>query len=233
MKTTNHLFNSEKLIMSVTVKQIVDAQAHIGTLKNEAHPKTRDFRIDVVNNIVILNPEMIAQRLENAKKQVNAAKNAWKDILVVCEKKMYADEVKALSEKFGVSFLGHKAPGWFLTNFDTFKTRISSMNKMAAFTETEAFASLTKKEQAIRKRDLAKASKVYEGVKNLSARPALVIVVDGSMMENFIREVNARPEIDSIIISSTNYNKYLWESDIIANMLSYKSIDFIMNYILS
>jgi len=62
--------------MSVTVKQIVDAQAHIGTLKNEAHPKTRDFRIDVVNNIVILNPEMIAQRLENAKKQVNAAKNA-------------------------------------------------------------------------------------------------------------------------------------------------------------
>jgi len=83
------------------------------------------------------------------------------------------------------------------------------MNKMAAFTETEAFASLTKKEQAIRKRDLAKASKVYEGVKNLSARPALVIVVDGSMMENFIREVNARPEIDSIIISSTNYNKYL------------------------
>jgi len=24
---------------------------------------------------------------------------------------MYADEVKALSEKFGVSFLGHKAPG--------------------------------------------------------------------------------------------------------------------------
>jgi len=40
--------------MSVTVKQIVDAQAHIGTLKSEAHPKTRDFRVDVVNNIVVL-----------------------------------------------------------------------------------------------------------------------------------------------------------------------------------
>jgi hypothetical protein len=52
-------------------------------------------------------------------------------------------------------------------------------------------------------------------------------------MENFIREINSKDEIESIIISSTNYNKYLWENDIIANMLSYKSIDFILNYILS
>jgi ribosomal protein S2 len=45
--------------MSVTVKQIVDAQVHIGTLKSEAHPKTSKYRLDVVNNIVVLNPEMV------------------------------------------------------------------------------------------------------------------------------------------------------------------------------
>jgi hypothetical protein len=39
--------------------------------------------------------------------------------------------------------------------------------------------------------------------------PALVVVVDGSTMENFIREINSKDEIESIIISSTNYNKYL------------------------
>lgn len=219
--------------MSVTVKQIVDAQAHLGTLKSEAHPKTKDYRVDVVNNIVVLNPEMIAKQLDNAKKKVQEAKKTGKEVLVVCEKKMYADEIKALSEKYDVSFLNHKASGGFITNFDTFKTRISSMNKMMSFMDGEAFDSLTKKEQLIHKRKLARAKRVYEGVKNLSARPSLVVVVDGSMMQNFIREVNSKDDIDSIIISSTNYNQYLWENDIITNMLSYKSVDFVMNYILS
>jgi hypothetical protein len=53
------------------------------------------------------------------------------------------------------------------------------------------------------------------------------------MMKSFIREIDLQSDVDSIVIASTNYNKYLWENDIIANMLSYKSLDFVMNYILS
>lgn len=219
--------------MSVAVKQIVEAQVHVGTLKSEAHPKTRNYRLDVVNNIVVLNPEMIEEQLNKAKKKVQDVRASGKDILIVCEKKMYATEMKQLGEKYKVSYLNYKAPGGFLTNFDTFKTRISSMNKMSSFMETEEFASLTKKEQLIHKRTLVRTKKVYEWVKWLTSKPWLVIVVDGSMMENFIRELKAQWGLDSVVICSTNYNKYLWENDIIANMLGYKSIDFVMNYILS
>jgi len=219
--------------MSVTVKQIVDAQVHIGTLKSEAHPKTSNYRLDITNGIVVLNPDMIAVQLEKAKKMVQNVKKSWKDILVVCEKKMYADEIKTLGEKYGVSYLNYKVPGGFLTNFDTFKTRIGSMNKMMTFIESEEFFSLTKKEQQIYKRNLSRAKKVYEWVKNLTQKPWLVIVVDWSMMKNFIRELDLQSDVNSIIVSGTNYDRYLWENDIIANMLSYKSIDFVMNYILS
>jgi ribosomal protein S2 len=99
--------------------------------------------------------------------------------------------------------------------------------------ETEEFASLTKKEQLVYKRKLSRTKKIYEWVKNLTTKPWLVIVVDGSMMRNFVRELPAQWAVDSIVISSTNYDQYLWDNDIIANMLSYKSIDFVMNYILS
>lgn len=219
--------------MSVTVKQIVDAQVHVGTLKSEAHPKTSNYRLDVVNNIVVLNPEMVLDQLNKSRKKVQDVRTSGKDILIVCEKKMYATEMKQLGEKYWVSYLNYKAPGGFLTNFDTFKTRIGSMNKMNSFMETEEFSSLTKKEQLIHKRTLTRTKKIYEWVKSLTSRPGLVIVVDGSMMQNFIRELKAQWGIDSIVVCSTNYNKYLWENDIIANMLSYKSIDFVMNYILS
>ncbi len=219
--------------MTVTVKDIVDSQVHIGTLKSEAHPKTSKYRLEIVNNVVVLDPEMILDQLNKAKAKVQEVKKSGKDILLVCEKKMYADEIKALWEKYGVSYLNYKAPGWFLTNFETFKSRIWSMNKMAEFIETEDFLSLTKKEQQIYKRNLSRAKKVYEWVKNLTQRPWLVIVVDWSMMDIFIRELKHQAGVDSIIIAATDYNKYLWENDVIANMLSYKSIDFVMNYILS
>lgn len=219
--------------MTVTVKDIVDAQVHVGTLKNEAHPKTSKYRLEIVNNVVVLDPELVLQQLEKAKAKVQEVKKSGKDILIVSEKKMYADEIKALGEKYGVSYLNYKAPGGFLTNFDTFKARIGSMNKMADFIETEEFSSLTKKEQQIYKRNLTRAKKVYEWVKNLTQKPGLVVVVDGSMMENFIRELWHQSDVDSIVIAATNYNKYLWENDVIANLLSYKSIDFVMNYILS
>lgn len=219
--------------MNVTVKQIVDSQVHVGTLKSEAHPKTSNYRLDIINNIVVLNPEMVLEQLNKAKKKVQDVRKSGQDVLVVCEKKMYAAEMKILGEKYGVAYLNYKAPGWFLTNFDTFKARIGSMNKMSSFIETEEFSSLTKKEQLVHKRNLSRTKKIYEWVKNLTSKPGLVIVVDGSMMENFVRELSSQWGIDSIVISSTNYNKYLWENDIIANMLSYKSIDFVMNYILS
>jgi ribosomal protein S2 len=86
--------------MSVTVKNIVDAQVHIGTLKSEAHPKTSNYRLDIVNNIVVLNPDKVLEQLNKAKAKVQEVKKSGQDILVICEKKMYADEIKAIGEKY-------------------------------------------------------------------------------------------------------------------------------------
>ena len=62
--------------MSVTVIEIADAQVHIGTLKSEAHPKTKEYRLDIVNNMVVLNPEMILNQLNNAKKKVQEVRKS-------------------------------------------------------------------------------------------------------------------------------------------------------------
>lgn len=219
--------------MSVSVQQIIDAQAHIGTLKSEAHPKTKKYWAGVINGIAVLNPEVVAQQLENAKKIIKEAKDAGKEVLVVCEKKMFADEIAKIADSFGVSYLNYKAPAGFLTNFDTFKKRIQSMNKMASFIETEEYKSLTKKEQLVYKRKLDRVQKIYKGAKNLQNKPELVVVVDGTSMDNFVNEIVAS-KADSIVIASSNFKKY-WNEDrfVITNMQSYKSVNFVMNYLLS
>ena len=220
--------------MSVSVQDIVAAQAHIGTLKNEAHPKTSKYWSEVTNGVVVINPEAIAEQLEAAKAQVAAAKAAGKEILVVCEKKMYAAELEALAKKTGVSYLNYKVSGGFLTNFDTFKKRIDSINEMVSFMETDAFASLTKKEQLVYKRNFERANKVYKGVTKLKKRPELVIIVDGNMLSTLIDEVeNLKGKLEAIVIAGTNFSRYWPENEIITtNINSYQSLDFVLKSIL-
>ena len=221
--------------MTVSVNQIVEAQAHIGTLKNEAHPKTSKYWSEVTNGIVVINPESVAQQLEDAKATIQKAKAAGKEILVVCEKKMYAAELEALAKKTGVSYLNYKVSGGFLTNFDTFKKRIDSINEMASFMESEAYAALTKKEQLVYKRNFDRANKVYKGVTNLKKRPELVIVVDGTMLSTLIDEVeNLKGKLEAIVIAGTNFSRYWPENElVVTNINGYTSIDFVLNYLLS
>ena len=221
--------------MTVSVNQIVEAQAHIGTLKNEAHPKTSKYWSEVTNGVVVINPESVAQQLEDAKATIQKAKAAGKEILVVCEKKMYAAELEALAKKTGVSYLNYKVSGGFLTNFDTFKKRIDSINEMASFMESEAYAALTKKEQLVYKRNFDRANKVYKGVTNLKKRPELVIVVDGTMLSTLIDEVeNLKGKLEAIVIAGTNFSRYWPENElVVTNINSYTSIDFVLHYLLS
>lgn len=220
--------------MTVSIQQIVDAQVHIGTLKNEAHPKTKKYWAEIINGLVVINPESIAAQLENAKSKIQKAKSEWKDVLVVSEKKMYYEELAELAESSWVFYLNYKIPAWFLTNFETLKKRIDSMNDMIKFMDSEDFLTLTKKEQLTYKRKFNRINKIYKWVTKLGKRPALIIVIDGTMLDSFVDELSKNKNIDSIIISSTNFARYYLEDRlIIANMWSYKSLDFVMKYILS
>jgi len=219
--------------MSLSVDQVMDAQVCFGSLKNESHPKTSQYRLDVVSWMVVFNPEIIIKQLDAAKAKIKKAKDAGKWVLVVCEKKMYAEELEQLATKYGIHYLNYKAPAWFLTNFDTLKKRISSMNKMLDFLETEEFVSLTKKEQLVYKRKLSKVQRVYRWVQKLSKKPELIIVVDGYMMGGFLNELE-KEKVDNIVVSSSNLARRRNEDNVVmANVLSHKSLDFVLKYLLS
>lgn len=220
--------------MSIAVKDVITAQAHVGTLKSEAYPKTRKYRADVQKWVVVINPEMIAKQIEVAQERIQKAKADGKTILVACEKKMYADELAKMGDKLGIGYLNYKVPAWFLTNFETLKKRIDSMNSMARFMETEAFGKLTKKEQLVHERKLKRVKKIYGGVKEMEKKPDFVIVVDAEMMSSFINEIEKTKDIESVLIAGTNFSRRRKEDSLIlANVLGHKSIDFILRNILS
>jgi small subunit ribosomal protein S2 len=148
--------------MAITQEEVVAAHMHVGNLKKFASTKTRAFWLDMNNGLVIIDPDKIASALEAAKEKLLQAKKDGKEILVLCEKSLMADEIPAIAEKTGFHYMNYKVPAGFLTNFDTLITRISGMNQLQAFVENEDFHKLTKKEQLTTKRKLAKVQQVYK-----------------------------------------------------------------------
>ena len=218
--------------MTITATDVINAQAHIGTLKSEAHPKTNKYWAEVTNGVVVIDPEILAQQLEHARAKIQEAKKEGKEILVICEKKMIADELAALGDACGVSYLNYKFPGGFITNFETFKKRIESMNSMERFMESENYLALTKKEQLVYKRKLIRVLKIYKGVKKLTKKPDLVIVVDGQMMDSLIDEI-VKTKTDNIIIAGTNFSRR-WDEDkiVVTNISGHKGLNFVLNTII-
>jgi len=218
----------------VTAQQVIDAQVHLWSLKNESHPKTSQYWAEIVNGLVVINPEIIANQINTLRDKLDEAKKEWKEILVVCEKKMYAQDLEDLSKKLWFSFLNYKIPWWFLTNFDTFKKRIDNINEMATFLDSEEFKTLTKKEQLVYKRKFARANKVYKWVTKLNKRPDIVVVIDWTMLGNFLDEAKKVQKLETIVLASTNFPRYRPEDEIVmTNVASHTSIDFVVKNLLS
>lgn len=217
--------------MSVTFEKIMQNHLHVGALKNESNPKTRKYWLGVDNGITVINPELIASQLDHAKKKIQEAKKAGKEVLVVCEKAMYASEIVALAASAWFHYLNTKLPAWFLTNFNTLITRIESMNEKKKFVLSDSYVKLTKKEQVMIKRELSKVEKIYEGVKWLKNKPDLVVVIDGSLTSGLVDELEIT-KIENIVLASTDFSRWWNEEDLLMmNMQSYKSLDYALHYI--
>ena len=96
--------------MAITQQEVIASNMHVGNLKKLASTKTRSFWLEVSQGIVVIDPEKIVSALEAAKEKFLAAKKEGKEVLLLCEKTLLADEVPALAEKHGFHYMNYKVP---------------------------------------------------------------------------------------------------------------------------
>lgn len=208
------------------------AQLYIGHPKNVSNPKTRDHWLDVYNGVVVFDPQVVHAQLNEARDQIRKAKEANKDILVLCEKDLYKEEIEALSEERGFHYLNHNIPSGVLTNFDTLLSSIKSLHDLRSYVKSDSFVALTKKEQNMKLRQLKKVEQVYKGVMGLRKKPDLVIVVDGQYMQKFLHEIQ-KIHAEAIVLASSNFDQRFSKYLVMCNVNSHQSIDYVMKYLFS
>lgn len=218
--------------MDITLENIIDKKCYLGTLKRKANPKTRDYWLDVKNNMVILDPEKIMEQLKNAREKVQEARKNWQNVLVISDKAFIKDELEELCENEWIYYFSSKVPSGVITNFETVLSRIEAMNKLKKFIDSEDYEKLTKKERLTKIRELRKLEMVYKWVKSLTKRPDLVIILDGIFMSRFVEELK-NVDVDNVVLASSDFNKR-WDEKkmLITNINSYECVKFSLDFIL-
>jgi len=163
--------------MSVTMRQMLEAGVHFGHQTRFWNPKMAPFIFGHRNKIHIINLEKSLPMFQEAAKFVKQLSAKRGTILMVGTKRQAREIVATEAQRAGVPFVDQRWLGGMLTNFKTVKTSLKRLKDMKAQREAGLDA-MSKKEQLMFARELAKLEKDIGGIQDMSTLPDAIFVID-------------------------------------------------------
>jgi len=164
-------------MMSVSMKQLLEAGVHFGHQTRRWNPKMAAFIFGERNGIHIIDLQKTVKKLKEAYQFVKDLSAAGETIVFVGTKKQAQDAIKEEAERCGMYYVNYRWLGGMLTNFATIKKSISYLKELEGISEPE-MAKRSKKEQAILGKDKEKLQRSLGGIKNLNKLPGAIFVID-------------------------------------------------------
>lgn len=212
--------------MKVEVKDLLQAGAHFGHKSERWNPKMSPFIYAKKSGIHVIDLEKTKEELEKALDYVSSLAKEGKTVLFVGTKRQAQEITKEEAEKAGMPYVNIRWLGGTLTNF---KTVVSQVKKMVALREEKAkgeWEKYSKKEQALRKKELERLTEAIGGLENLKELPDALFIID-ILKENIAIKEAKKMKIPTIAIVDTNTNPDIIDYVIPANDDAVKSIRFI------
>ena len=159
--------------MAITMREMLEAGVHFGHQTRFWNPKMAPF----IFGHHIINLEKSLPMFQDAAKFVRQLSARRGTILMVGTKRQARETVATEAQRAGVPFVDQRWLGGMLTNFKTVKTSIKRLKDMKIQQEA-GLDSMSKKEQLMFARELAKLEKDIGGIQDMGALPDAIFVID-------------------------------------------------------
>jgi len=211
----------------ISLSQLLEAGVHFGHKAHRWNPKMFPYIYSEVNNIHILDLIQSATLLKKAMKYLEVAASNNKKVLFVGTKRQATTLIAQEAKRSNSYYVNHRWLGGMLTNWSTMKERIEKLKDLEKQESEGTFDLLTKKEGALRRKELAKLRKYLDGIKSMTSLPDVVIIIDQR------REITAIAEcrklgIPVVSILDTNCDPDLVDIPIPGNDDAVRSIKLIL-----
>ena len=163
--------------MSVSMRDMLEAGVHFGHQTRFWNPKMAPFIFGHRNKIHIINLEKSLPMFQDAAKFVRDVSAKGGTVLMVGTKRQARDTIAEEARRAGVPFVDQRWLGGMLTNFKTVKTSVKRLKDMKAQQEA-GLDSMSKKEQLMFTRELAKLEKDLGGIQEMSTLPDAIFIID-------------------------------------------------------
>ena len=212
----------------ISLSQLLEAGVHFGHKAHRWNPKMFPYIYSEVNNIHILDLIQSATLLKEAMRYLETASRENKKILFVGTKRQATTLIAQEAKRSNSYYVNHRWLGGMLTNWATMKERIEKLKDLEKQEAEGTFDLLTKKEAALRRKELTKLRKHLDGIKTMSKLPDIAIIIDQKRELTAISECR-KLGIPVVSILDTNCDPDLIDIPIPGNDDAVRSIKLILN----
>jgi len=168
--------------------ELFKAGAHFGFGKSRRHPSTAPSIFSSKNRVDIFDLEKTQESLDKALEFVASLVTAGSVILFVGGKNEAQKIVREAAEKVSTPYVASRWIGGTLTNFTEIRKRIDMMLDLSAQKAKGELSKYTKKERLLIDRKIEKLQKMFGGIKDMTALPKALFIVDPRFEETALRE---------------------------------------------
>jgi small subunit ribosomal protein S2 len=191
--------------VSVTMRQMLEAGVHFGHQTRYWNPKMAPYIFGHRNKIHIINLEKTLSLYQDALKFARTTAANRGSILFVGTKRQAREIVREEAMRCQMPFVDYRWLGGMLTNFKTVKQSIKRLKEMEAMQQDGSLERISKKEALNLTRELAKLQRSLGGIKELTALPDALFIIDVGYQKGAVQEAN-KLGVPVIGVVDTNHN---------------------------
>ena len=213
------------MAVKADIKALYEAGAHFGHKTSRWHPKMAPYIHSKRGDSHIINLETTVEGFDKALPFITETVAKGKKVLFVGTKKQAKAAVQAAAESCDQPFVVERWIGGMLTNVDTITRQI---RKLRDYEKRMASGDLenhyNKLEVQRFQEEIDELNLKYGGIKDLSGKPGVIVVIDPLVDDNAINEARTLG-VPVVGIVDTNANPDLVDYAIPGNDDALKAID--------
>ena len=211
----------------ISLSQLLEAGVHFGHKASRWNPKMFPYIYREINSIHILDLVQSATLLKEANIYLKSAAREKKSFLFIGTKRQASTLIAQEAKRCDSFYVNYRWLGGMLTNWTTLKERISHLKNLEKQEADNTFDLLTKKEAALRRKELKKLQRHLGGIKTMENLPDVVIIIDQKREMTAVCE-SRKLKIPIVSILDTNCDPDLVDIPIPGNDDAVRSIKLIL-----
>lgn len=214
----------------VSIASLLEAGAHFGHQTRRWNPKMKPYIFGSRGDIYIIDLKQTLVALDRTYSFVQNLASRGGTVLFVGTKKQAQEVVADAANRCGMPYVNNRWLGGMLTNFVTIRQRVVYMEELEAQEADGRMALLPKKEQILKRKELAKLQANLNGVRNMKKLPDAVFIVDTCREEIAVHEAR-RLNLPIIGTLDTNCDPDDVDYGIPANDDAIRSVSLLCNFV--